>query len=178
MLINLAGPALIDNSGMYEFLHVASVSGSQVNFTTSKVNWYGDSWRQDSNIGTGAGQQIVMLMRVPNYRNVTVNGTLTANAWNGLIGGMIVFRASGTVSGVGTILADALGYRGGGGNGEGYGGGVAGPGGAVNNDGYGGGGGYGTAGTTLAGAGGVSYGDPLLNTLFLGSPGGSGGGGA
>ncbi len=26
MLINMLGPALVDNSGMYEFLHVASVS--------------------------------------------------------------------------------------------------------------------------------------------------------
>ena len=155
---------------MYEFLHVSSVSGSQVNFTTSKVNWYGDGWRDDSNIGTTAGQQIVMLMRVPNYHNVTVTGTLTASAWNGLTGGLVVFRASGTVSGAGTVVVDALGYRGGGGgvsNGEGYGGGVLGPGGYYNNNGYGGGGGYGTAGTAGLSAGGVSYGDPLLNTLFL-----------
>ena len=182
MLINMLGPALVNNSGMYEFLHVASVSGSQVNFTTSKVNWYGDGWRQDSNIGTGAGQQIVMLIRVPNYHNVTVNGTLTANAWNGLTGGLVVFRASGTVSGAGTILTDGLGYRGGvATNGEGFGGGVKGADGYGNgNTAVGGGGGYGTAGSTggsggSAGAGGVSYGDPLLNTLFLGSGGGAGG---
>ena len=86
LLVNMLGTNTnYTNTGNYEFLHVSSVSGNQVNFTASKVNWYGDGWRDDSNIGTGAGQQVVMLMRVPNYHNVTINGTLTANAWNGNI---------------------------------------------------------------------------------------------
>ncbi len=176
LLINLTATAST-NTGRYEFLRVGSVTGNTVYFTTPKIHFYGANAADDSNIGTGAGEQIVMLMRVPNYSNVTVNGTLTANAWNRLTGGLVVFRASGTLSGTGTILVDGLGYRGGAlyASGEGYGGGTVGPAGDVNNDGYGGGGGYGTAGTTIAGAGGVSYGDPLLNTLFLGSGGGSGG---
>ena len=176
MLINMVGAS---NTGTYEFLHVGSVTGNTVYFTTPKVHFYGANPTDDSNIGTTAGQQIVMLMRVPNYRNVTVTGTLTASAWNGLTGGLVVFRASGTMSGAGTVVVDALGYRGGGGNGEGYGGGSQGAPGHYNNDAYGGGGGYGTTGTTSSsagsGAGGVTYGDPLLNTLFLGSAGGGGG---
>ena len=109
-------------------LRVGSVIGNTVYFTTPKIHFYGANAADDSNIGTSTGQQIVMLMRVPNYRNVTVNGTLTANAWNGLTGGLVVFRASGTVSGAGTILADGLGYRGGAlyAMGEGYGGGMVG----------------------------------------------------
>ena len=123
-------------------------------------------------------------MRVPNYRNVTVNSTgiLTANPWNSYTGGLIVFRASGTVSGSGFIYANLLGYRGGtDANGEGYGGGTQGAIGHSNDSAYGGGGGYATAGAgrtdsgTGTGAGGASYGDPQLNTLFLGSGGGAGG---
>ena len=108
--------------------------------------------------------------------------TLTANAWNGLIGGIILFRGSGIVSGSGTIPGKCIGLHGGAAaNGEGYGGGIKGLNSYFNNTAYGGGGGYGTAGAGIAssssgtGAGGPSYGDPLLNTLFFGSGGGAGG---
>ena len=113
MLINLRGtPTNYVNTGNYEFLHVGSVINNTVYFTTPKIKLYGANVVDDSNIGTSSGQQIVVLVRVPNYQNVTINGELTANSWNGLTGGMIIFRASGTVSGNGFIVADGLGYRG------------------------------------------------------------------
>lgn len=52
-------------------------------------------------------------MRVPNYNNVTVNGTLTGNPWDGGKYGVVVFRVNGTLSGTGSISANGLGFRGG-----------------------------------------------------------------
>jgi hypothetical protein len=129
-----------------------------------------------------------MLMRVPNYHNVTINGTLTANTWNGLLYGVVAFQASGTISGGGTISANGLGFAGGGqqqigesyiGRASGYGGGA--PGGVAADCTYndGGGGAYGSDGSSsgngLSGAGGVAYGDPQLDQIFLGSGGGPAG---
>jgi hypothetical protein len=92
------------NAGSYEFLRVALVTGSTVTFTSHKTKWYGNGWRSDSNIGTGSGQIRVMLMRVPNYDNVTiVNGTLTASAFDGNKHGVIAFRVQGELSGSGLI---------------------------------------------------------------------------
>ncbi len=179
LLVNMLGTNTnYTNTGNYEFLHVSSVSGNQVNFTASKVNWYGDGWRDDSNIGTGAGQQVVMLMRVPNYHNVTINGTLTANAWNGNIYGVVAFRVSGTLTGGGIISATALGYLQSGGYVAGgqyqYGAGQNAPSSSGGNL-LGGGGGYGSNGANGAVSGGLAYGDPNLNQIFLGGGGGKGG---
>jgi hypothetical protein len=105
LLINLQGTSTSTyNTGTFEFLRVDSIidngtANDTVVFTTHKIRWYGDSWRTDDNIGTGGGQQKVMLMRVPNFNNVTVNGTLTANAWNGLKYGVIAYRVKGTLLG-------------------------------------------------------------------------------
>ena len=187
LLINLQGTtATTYNTGVYEFLRVATVYGNNVTFTTPKVNWYGDGWRSDINIGTGASNQKVMLQRVPNYNNVTINGTLRANAWNSLTGGLIVFRVLQNVTGGGTISGSSLGYIGGirnDGWGEGpaqksamMGGGA--PGGTVSNScayqGDHSGGGYGTNGYPSDG-GGSAYGNPTLNVIYLGAGGGFGG---
>ena len=161
LLINLQGSsASTVNVGNYEFLRVSSVVGSTVYFGTPKVRFYGEGQADDSNIGTGTGQQSVIIQRVPNYGNVTVNGTLTANSWNGSKGGVVAFRVNGTLSGSGTIAADALGYVGGAGTtldgtgdqGESYGGvgtsdgsaNLGGGGGGSHHS--GGGGGYGSVG--------------------------------
>jgi hypothetical protein len=98
------------NAGSYEFLWVESVNGTTVNFATPKKYWDGNGWRSDSNIGVGSGQFRVMLMRVPNYSNVTVNGTLTANAFDGSKYGVVIFRVSNLLNGSGAISANALGF--------------------------------------------------------------------
>ena len=144
LLINMQG-ASGDTAdvGNYEFLKVASVPNSTTLNLTSSV--------QKSYDGTTFSNQKVAVQRVPQWTNVTISsgGTLTANDWAGSSGGIIVFRATGTVdvqSG-GTISANALGYRGGSGgtgnqggtNGE-WADGYIGSGGTVGNLGSGGGG--------------------------------------
>ncbi|MFN8414081.1 MAG: LamG-like jellyroll fold domain-containing protein, partial [Anaerolineales bacterium] len=151
------------NAGAYEFLRVAAVNGANVTFTTPKTKWYGANWRSDANIGIGTGQTRVMLMRVPNYNNLTVNGTLKASAFDGNKNGVVVFRVKGVLNGTGTISADQLGFT----NGSGYGAGTTGGGSAG-----GGGGSYGSLGTsgTLG-----MYGEVSLTSIFLGSSGGDAG---
>jgi RHS repeat-associated protein/uncharacterized repeat protein (TIGR01451 family) len=178
------------NVGRYEFLRVESVIDDKVYFSTAKSNFYGESESQDNNIGTGSGQQRVVLQRVPNYENVTVNGTLTVSPWDGNRKGVILFRVHGTLSGSGTILADQTGFVGGNGGvssggwqGESYTGASA-----INterNGGGGGGGGYGGgdgcgAGYAYVGynaaCGGAVYGSLRLDRLYFGSGGGGSGG--
>ncbi len=114
LLINMKGTEdKIRNTGVYEFLRVANISENEITFTEPKTKWYGESFHQDDEIGIGSGEQRVMLIRVPNYQNMTINGTLTANDWNGNLFGMILFKVAGNLTGTGIINANALGYRGG-----------------------------------------------------------------
>ncbi len=134
-------------------------------------------------------------MRVPNYNNLTVNGTMTGAAWNGTRFGVLAFRVAGELSGTGAIHMNQMGYRGGSGGwldtprnehrdatqGESYPGvGVSsaspnGGGGAGRNAVRGAGAGYATVGANGTGTnGGQPYGDPQLSRLWMGSGGGGG----
>ena len=194
LLINLQGTSgNYANVGQYETVRISSLSynavqgETTVNFSTALTNAY-----------DGTTQKI-MLQRVPNYTNVTIQsgGTITVTAWNGTKYGVLFFRASGTVdvqSG-GSINAFKKGYRGGAckpttyatDQGEsiagvgatatsaniGGGGGVV----ASGGDGAGGaGGGYGTGGIngTSSATGGLTYGTTSNSSLYLGSGGGGG----
>lgn len=194
MLINLqADGTNLTNVGNYEFLVVSSVVTNTVTFTSNKTKYYGNGAVDDTNIGTATTTQRVILQRVPQYYNVTIQngGTLTASGWDGVMGGVLAFYASGKVdvqSG-GSIDMTGKGYRGGGANGyqgESYNKlGVQST--ATN---YGGGGGscwddlcwysktapggsYGSIGDPGDCYGGGSiYGSPNLDKLFIGSGGG------
>jgi RHS repeat-associated protein len=194
LLINLQGTINTQtylpspNIGNYEFLRVGSVDGNTVSFTTPKTRFYGANAGGDTNIGTGDGQQHVALMRVPNYRNVTINGTLTVYGWNRYGYGTIVFRASGSLTGSGVINANMLGYqssyspdRSTGEDYTGYWGWTPHPYGAgwgARSRKAGGSGAYGTNGCNgFNGSwGGLAYGEPALDKLYLGSAGGWSGG--
>jgi hypothetical protein len=191
LLINLQGAtSAYVNVGNYETLRVSSVSSNTVNFTKSKTKFYGDNATDDSNLGTTAGTQRVMLQRVPNYTTVTVNASQNfyPTAFDGAKGGVIFFRATGAVSISGNIHANAMGYRGAttggaGGYGGGNGGeafcGLGGAGGTSGVNGSagaaGGGGGHNASGANGY-CGGGGGGDPAGGTGSA-ALGGSGGGG-
>jgi hypothetical protein len=194
VLMTLCGTASnYTNAGNYEFFRVQNVNGSTITFTTSKTKLYGQ------NGGDTIGSHKVIVQRVPNYNNLTVNngGTYTGSAFDGNKYGVIVFRVKNELVNNGTITASTLGFRGGpqvpqynrGTNGESYndnrgtiiwpnnnlGGGGGGEAGTIS---YGGGGGYGTSGVTISpgyqgGNGGGTYGVDTLSSLYLGSGGGS-----
>lgn len=181
LLINLQGTASASpNVGNYETFYVGSVSGSTVTFQKNKVKFYGDGAANDVNIGTATTNQRVALQRIPNYASLTVNPsvTLTANAWNGNVGGVLFFRVSGTLTVNGAISMSQKGFRGGVSSGSGaedyngftaVGGGTGGTGGVAQG---GAGGGVGTGGGN--GAAGACVGG---STPALGAIGGGGGGG-
>jgi hypothetical protein len=207
LLINLQGQSSsITNTGNYETLRIQSISSNVITFTTSKANYYGDGVSNDSNLGIGVGNQKVMLQRVPNYTNVTINTgySLSPDAYNYAtgVGGVLFFRANGTVSvnGTGTINANAKGFTGGvgsassavattPGHGAFYTTTTAGNGGLYQTAGiagvYSGGGGTGGAWATTGGSGtgnigaggGGGGGTPAGSTTCAGGGGGGGGGG-
>ncbi len=135
---------------------------------------------------------------VPNFANFTVanNSTLSASAWNGTVGGTIVFKTQFTLQVVAgaSISVNGLGYGGGatfqagdappGSGGGGSGGVVVKNGRFTNYTPGGGGGGYGSPGGNgiyvlfnggpTGGWGGNAYGNEVLDALLLGSGGGGG----
>ncbi|HRI05514.1 MAG TPA: hypothetical protein PLV59_01010 [Candidatus Dojkabacteria bacterium] len=122
LLINLRGTGTnYSNVGNYETLRVQSIAGSTVTFTTSKTKYYGNGVSDDTNIGLAAGNQAVMLQRVPNYTNLTVNSGINfyPDEWvspTGVVnngageGGVMFFRATGIVSIGGNVHATGRGY--------------------------------------------------------------------
>lgn len=90
----------INDAGNYEFQRINSISGNDIYFNNTILNTY-----------TISG--LVQLVRIPEYTNVSVTGTLTGNAWNGVTGGIVAIKASGTVTLNASITANAIGFRGG-----------------------------------------------------------------
>jgi hypothetical protein len=116
LLINLQGTSSnYGNVGKYELLTVENISGNIITFSSNKSNYYGNGISDDLNIGTARSNQRVMLQRVPNYTDVTVNNGISfyPSAWNGIKGGVLAFKASGDVVVSGTIHVNGLGYQGG-----------------------------------------------------------------
>ena len=72
-------------AGWYEFGIIESVGSGSLTLSGNLANTY-----------TAGGNSKAQVLRVPYYRNVTVQdgGTLTAHAWDGNTGGIVVFRSS------------------------------------------------------------------------------------
>lgn len=62
-----------------------------------------------------AGRRTFQVIRVPQYANVALNGTVSAPEWNGTSGGVVAIDAAFTMTLNGSINVDGLGFRGGGG---------------------------------------------------------------
>ncbi|MCU0431730.1 MAG: T9SS type A sorting domain-containing protein [Cytophagaceae bacterium] len=86
----------INNAGNYEFNEVFDVQGSDV-YLKYTMRPY-----------TVSG--LVQMITVPQYTDVEITGTLTAQAWNGNTGGVLVFEASGTVTMNADIDVSGLGF--------------------------------------------------------------------
>jgi hypothetical protein len=107
----------IDNWGNYEFLTVDSVAGTDITFTSAKKKYYGSAAEGDANIGTSSNAMKVIVQRVPNYQNLTIeNGsTMTCQTFEetGGTGGRMIFRVGGTLSLAGLLSVSYKGYVGG-----------------------------------------------------------------
>ena len=89
--------------GNYEFAEVKSVlNGTQIELTCGLQFSYSSSGK-------------TQIVRVPRYSslNVTNTGTLTTDAWNGTIGGILAVEVDGNTTINGIVTANGLGFRGG-----------------------------------------------------------------
>lgn len=88
------------NTGQYERGTIQSYTAGTITLTDNLTGSY------------ATGAQVLV---IPQYTNVTINSgkVWAAKAWNGTVGGILVFLATGTLTINGTINADGCGYRGG-----------------------------------------------------------------
>ena len=95
------------NAGVYEFAHVQEKNVNVLTLSAPLVNDY------HSGQFNTAGAAATQVIRVPHFADVTVAGgaSITAPAWDGYSGGVVVFRAAGTVSVDGSILVTGRGFR-------------------------------------------------------------------
>ena len=89
-----------DNAGNYEFAIISSIAGTTLTFSSSLTNTY-----------DVAG--LVQVVRIPVYTAATVTAALTAQAWNGITGGILVFEVTGTLTLNANIDVSGRGFRGG-----------------------------------------------------------------
>lgn len=61
------------------------------------------------------GARTFQVIRVPQYQSATLSSTLAPIAWKGTVGGVLVIDIAGQLTLGGTVSANALGFRGGGG---------------------------------------------------------------
>ncbi len=97
--------------GNWKLLRIKSVQTTAIELTTAKTKSYGSAAGGDANIGTGATDQKVALVRVLRFGNLTIAATrtLTSAAWSGASGGILALRAA-KLTVDGAIRAGA-GYR-------------------------------------------------------------------
>lgn len=94
-----------NNTGNFEYVNIISFP----NATTVRVRPITQTYSTSSSVPRGVTQ----LITVPYYvGNVTVSGTLTAAAWNGTTGGVLVFIATGKVFLNANIDVNGRGFRG------------------------------------------------------------------
>ncbi|MBU0615911.1 MAG: hypothetical protein KJ601_07500, partial [Nanoarchaeota archaeon] len=97
------------DAGWYEFATVSSISGNNLTLNSGLANSYHSG---SFNLTSSSSTQII---RVPHYTDIAINSgaSITALAWDGYKGGIVVFRAKGIVNVSGTINTTAKGFRGG-----------------------------------------------------------------
>lgn len=112
-----SGYSAIGQTGLYEFVRAAnavSTGGGTVTIVggsgSGLINSYVNAAATSS-----LGQRRFQVIRVPQYENASVSGTVSALPWNGATGGVLAIDVADrlTFSG-GTLNASGLGFRGGG----------------------------------------------------------------
>jgi gliding motility-associated-like protein len=89
-----------NEAGNYEMLVISAITSTTITFTNPILRTYNT---------TG----VLQLVKVPVYNNVNVIGLLTCTAWNGSVGGVLVFEATGNVSLNANIDVTGKGFLGG-----------------------------------------------------------------
>ncbi len=122
---NGSGATNYNNAGRYEFVvakNSVPTTGGTVQFEGKGAGGGLINTYTNANATTTQGQRRFQVVRVPQYYNATVTGAVTATAWNGASGGIVALDVANTLTfSGGSVNVDALGFRGGGGQGLGGG---------------------------------------------------------
>lgn len=112
-----SGAAPNNNTGRYEYVVATSTLGLGGGTVSIRGTGTGNGLKNAYNTtaASGAkGQSTFQLIRVPQYSSATLSSSLTAAAWNGATGGVLVIDVAGNLAATGTVSVDGLGFRGGG----------------------------------------------------------------
>jgi uncharacterized repeat protein (TIGR01451 family) len=111
------GYTTANSAGRYEFITAASavpVAGGSLTFTgAGPSNGLLNTYTEAAYSATTQGQRTFQVIRVPQYASATLSSNLTAPAWNGSVGGVLVIDVSGQLTLGGTVSLDGVGFRGG-----------------------------------------------------------------
>ena len=110
-----SGYTALNQAGLYEYVTATGpVAAGSLPIQGSGVgNGLANSYRVRAYVAGSNGKSTFQVIRVPQYSSATVNATVTAPAWNGSTGGIVVMDVAGTLTVNGSITADGLGFRGG-----------------------------------------------------------------
>lgn len=108
------GSTALNTAGLYEYVvatNTVGAGGGTVTFSQPLTNTY-----TNTDATTTTGQRRFQVVRVPQYLDATITGTVTSVDWNGQTGGIVNLDVAQTLTFAGgTIDASGLGFRGGGG---------------------------------------------------------------
>ncbi len=97
-------------AGRHQFIRAGAGSSNAVlNLAGSPLT----ASYQQANATATAGRRTFQIIRVPQYANLTIGGTVTAAEWDGNNGGVVVLDAAFTLNLGAAINVDGLGFRGG-----------------------------------------------------------------
>ncbi len=105
-----ADPAGSCLAGRYQFVRAGvGTSSAVLSLAGSPLT----SAYMQSNATATTGRRTMQIVRVPQYANLTLTGTVTAPDWDGNSGGVVVLDAAFTLNLAAGINVDGLGFRGG-----------------------------------------------------------------
>ncbi|HTC66065.1 MAG TPA: C25 family cysteine peptidase [Candidatus Acidoferrum sp.] len=108
-----------NSSGRYEFVSATSAlttAGGALTFSGAGPSGGILNTYTEAAYSAGVqGQRSFQVIRVPQYQSATLSSTLAPLAWNGTVGGVLALDIAGQLTLGGTVSANALGFRGGGG---------------------------------------------------------------
>lgn len=115
-----AGSTNLQSSGLFEYVTATSavpLTGGNLTFTGTGANGgaLNNYVRAAYSGGGNRGQQRYEVIRVPQYTSVTLSSALAPLPWDGNLGGVLAIDVASQLTLGGTVSADTLGFRGGGG---------------------------------------------------------------
>jgi uncharacterized repeat protein (TIGR01451 family) len=113
------GSTNIQSTGLFEYVTatstVAAATGTLTFQGTGANGGLLNSYVQAAYKAGTNGQQTYQVIRVPQYTSATLSSGLVPLAWNGAVGGVLALDVASQLTLNGTVAADSLGFRGGGG---------------------------------------------------------------